>query len=136
MPGLQWVRLDSNLHAHDKILRLKAERDGWRAIVVYVQSLGWSGGHGTDGFIPRHVLTILDATDRVCQLLVQVRLWEHAETKDGDRGYRIRNYMEYQELAMVTAMKERDAKIRGLKGSCKRYHGPNCGCWEERAQQL
>lgn len=135
MPGLQWVRLDTGFHADDKIMRLKVQRDGWRAIVSYVQSLGWAGGHGTDGFIPVHVLPLLDATDRVTQLLVEGRLW-HPDRCDGDDGFRIHNFTAYQQLAAVTGMKERAARVRGIKGACVRYHGEACGCWRRRVDDL
>ena len=49
--GYPWARLDANIAQHDKIVWLKHQRGGWKAISVYVFALGWSVGHGTDGHI-------------------------------------------------------------------------------------
>lgn len=136
MTDMQWVRLDANFATHDKMLRLKAQRDGWRAIVVYLQSVAWSGGHGTDGFIPRHVLPVLDATDKTTEALVKVRLWEYGTDEHGEAGYLIPNFIRYQELEFVRAIKGKARKANGIKGACRRYHGPDCGCWKDRADAL
>lgn len=62
MPGLPWVRLDANIYSHDKILQLKARRDGWRAIAVYMQSLAYAGGTEPMGSSP--VTCCLSSTAR------------------------------------------------------------------------
>jgi hypothetical protein len=121
---LPWVRLDSNFYTHDKVLWLTTQRDGYRAISVYVFSIGYAGGHATDGFIPKHVLPIIQGTDRVAQMLVETRLWEHAEG-----GYQIRNWEQRQELSVITEVKRQASKLGGRKSACKRLHGPDCGCW-------
>lgn len=136
MADLNWVRLDCNFATHDKMLRLKGGKDGWRAIVVYLQSVAWSGGHGTDGFIPRHVLPVLDCTERLMQMLVDVRLWEYGTDDRGEAGLRIPNFIEYQELTYIREMKTKAKQVGGLKGACHRYHGPDCGCWKDRANDL
>jgi len=51
MAGLPWIRLDTGFPSNAKILGLVADRKH-PAIVGYVCALAWSGGHGTDGFIP------------------------------------------------------------------------------------
>jgi hypothetical protein len=57
MAGLPWVRLDSNLATHDKILALLSDRtaprgDRYQAAWSYTCSMGYAGGHGTDGLPP------------------------------------------------------------------------------------
>ena len=53
--SLPWVRLDSNIASHDKVLRAVGDR-GKPAMAVYMFGLGWSGGHLTDGHIPAAAL--------------------------------------------------------------------------------
>lgn len=124
--SLPWVRLDSNIYSHDKILWLVNQRDGWRAYAVYTFALAYAGGHATDGHIPRHVLPIIQGTDRIAQLLVEARMWEHAEG-----GYQIRNWDQRQELAVITEAKRAASRLGGRKRSCQRYHGLECGCWKD-----
>lgn len=123
--SLPWVRLDANIATHDKVLALLAQRDGYRAFTLYVCALGWAGGHGTDGFVPRYVIPHLHGTERHAQSLVESRLWEYAEG-----GYAIRNWTERQQTAAVSRAKS-DAQRRGARRTnCVRYHGKDCGCWQ------
>ena len=123
---LPWVRLDSNFYTHDKVLWLIGQRDGYRAVSVYVFSMGYAGGHATDGFIPRHVLPIIQGSDKVAQMLVEARLWEYA-----DGGYQIRNWDTRQELAVITEAKRAASRLGARKTNCRRYHGPDCSCWKD-----
>ena len=50
--GKLWVRLDTNIHQHDKILHLLSLKDGHRAAAMYMFSLSWSGLAESDGHIP------------------------------------------------------------------------------------
>ena len=131
MPGLPWVRLAANIYSHDKILQLKARRDGWRAIAVYMQSLAYAGGHGTDGFIARHVLPVIDGTERIALMLCEVRLWDYAEG-----GYQIHNWADRQEPAWITEKKRESQRASAARTNCKRYHGPDCGCWKNGGGQV
>ena len=128
--SLPWVRLDSNIASHDKILHLIDERDGYRAAFVYLCSLGWSGGHGTDGAIPKRALPMIHGTDRHARMLVEHSLWEYDET---GKGYRIRNWAERQELDAVAAGKRASKALASAKGNCSRWHGPDCQCWRNAA---
>jgi hypothetical protein len=123
--SLPWVRLDSNFYTHDKVLWLTTQKDGYRAVSVYIFSMGYSGGHATDGYIPRHVLPIIQGTERIAQMLVETRLWEHAEG-----GWQIRNWANRQELAMVAEAKRAANAMAGRKSQCIQRHGPECGCWK------
>lgn len=126
--SLPWVRLDSSIATHDKILRLVKARDGYRAFTVYICSLGYAGGHGTDGFIPKDALGILHGTERQAIALVDHRLWEYDAAGE---GYRIRNFDQRQEMEMVRAMKAAAKQIGARKGGCRKNHGPDCGCWKD-----
>jgi len=126
--ALPWVRLDSNIASHDKILELLAQRDGAKAFVLYICALGYAGGHGTDGRIPKYALAVLHGNDRLARMLVDTRLWEY-DSNGG--GYVIRNWDVRQELAVVTESKRFAQSIGGKKAMCQRHHGPKCGCWRE-----
>jgi hypothetical protein len=125
--ALPWVRLDANIASHDKIVRLVGGRDGYRAGFVYVCALGWSGGQGTDGVIPKAVLPMLHGTERIAKLLIDHGLWDDS----GNGSYHIRNFEARQELRLITDAKRATDSDRGRKGNCIRWHGPDCGCWKE-----
>ena len=124
--SLPWVRLDSNIATHDKVLALLAHKDGAKAFTLYVCALGYAGAHGTDGFVPRYALAVNHGSEKLARLLVDVRLWTHTEG-----GYAIRNYEQRQELAVIAEAKRASKAAAGRKGNCVRHHGPNCGCWRE-----
>ena len=74
--GLPWTRLDSNIASHDKILRLVTEyKHGKGSAFVYVCSLGYAAGNGTDGLVPFACLHFIHATKRDAEALVEVGLW-------------------------------------------------------------
>lgn len=124
--SLPWVRLDANIASHDKVLDALGRRGGKGAIAVYVFALAWSGGHSTDGHIPRAALPMLHGTPGDAATLVAVGLWD--ADPDGD-GWWVHNWTERQELAVITEAK-REAKRRGAaRTNCIRWHGPDCGCW-------
>ena len=114
--------MDANIAQHDKILWLKHQRGGWKAISVYLFSVGWSVGHGTDGRIPKHVALSLDADKTTVTLLESASLWLPV----GD-GWQIRNFAERQQLDIVTNAKH----LASMKANCTRWHGPDCGCWKD-----
>ena len=128
MSGLPWVRLDANIGTHDKLAPLQLTPDGRSAFVLYVCALGWAGGHGTDGHIPKHVLSFvapgLPKKPKLAQLLVEAGLWEYVEG-----GWQIRNYLERQQSSMVTEAVSAQKSAAAQKANCRRWHGPDCGCW-------
>ena len=125
--ALPWVRLDSNFHAHDKILTLLDDPSAkkWQAIALYSFALGWSGGHETDGRIPKSALGVLHGTPNVARLLVKYGLWDETAT-----GWEIRNYAVRQQLSDETYTIRKSQSIGAAKGNCVRWHGPDCGCWK------
>lgn len=125
--ALPWVRLDANIATHDKILRLLAQKDGAKAFVLYICGLGYAGGHGTDGEVPKYALHVLHGNERLANLLVDMSLWEYDETGT----YRIHNFDMRQELAIITEGKRAAQSMGGKKAMCQRWHGPTCGCWRQ-----
>lgn len=122
--ALPWVRIDSNIASHDKILALLSDPSAKRhqAALSYVFGIAWCGGHGTDGAIPKAALPFVHGTDSTARLLCKYRLWE-ARTAD----WLVVNYAERQELDIVTASKAEGRRIAAEKANCTRWHGK--GCW-------
>jgi hypothetical protein len=129
--SLPWVRLDANIGTHDKTLELLDHKDGTRAFTLYVCSIGWAGGHGTDGLIPKHALRAiapsLRTPEKLAQLLVDVRLWEYVEG-----GWQIRNYLERQQSSIVSEAVSAQKSAAARKANCIRWHGSDCGCWSSQ----
>jgi hypothetical protein len=75
MAGLPWVRLDSAFPFNPKVQALIGEKDGHRAIAVYVCGLSYSGLNGTDGFIPKHSLTSIHGRAADANRLVSHHFW-------------------------------------------------------------
>jgi hypothetical protein len=128
---LPWVRLDANIASHDKTLELISRKDGYRAFTVYICGLGYAGGHGTDGFIPRLALPLIHGTTRHGEMLVDVVLW-----RPEPNGWSIHNWADRQELEFVAAGKREMKRMASAKGNCSRWHGPTCwrqgkGCSRE-----
>lgn len=121
--GLPWVRIDSHIASHDKILNLLSDPSAkrYQAAFAYVCAIGWSGDQGTDGFIPQVALPFIHANDTIARLLVKYRLWEEALT-----GWQIRNYADRQELAIIADAKRESKRMAAEKGNCSRWHGPDC----------
>ena len=125
--GLPWVRLDSNITSHDKVLEVLSSARGKGAMAVYMFSLAWSGGHSTDGHIPAAALPMIHGTRGDANVLVHCGLWD----LDADgHGWWIRNYAQRQELSLVTEVKRRAQRLAAVRTNCVRWHGPECGCWQ------
>jgi hypothetical protein len=129
--SLSWVRLDSNIYTHDKVLWLLNQRDGYRAYAVYTFSLAYSGSHSTDGFIPKVALNVIHGTPKIAVQLVEAKLWDYAED-----GYQIRNWSQRQELAVITESKRRASQLGARKTNCRRWHGPDCTCWKDEDAEI
>jgi hypothetical protein len=125
--ALPWVRLDSNISSHDKILELVngTSQHRWRAAAVYQFAIGWCGGQGTDGHIPFTSLTAVHGSKAVAELLVSVGLWA-----PDPHGWHMPNWRGRQPTSDATEA-VRAAQSKGaMKANCVRWHGPKCGCWE------
>lgn len=120
---LPWVRLDSHIASHDKILALLSDPSPkrWQAAFSYVSALGWSGDQGTDGRVPPIALPFVHGNTTTARLLVKYRLWEEAT-----HGWNIVNFLERQEMAAVTAGKRESRRVASEKANCARWHGADC----------
>lgn len=121
---LPWVRIDSHIGSHDKILLLTSDPSPkrWQSAFSYVCSIGWAGDQGTDGAIPRVALPFIHGTTTTARLLVTYRLWEESLN-----GWQIVNFAERQEISAITEFKREAARRSAQKANCVRWHGP--GCW-------
>lgn len=121
--SLPWVRLDSNIASHDKILALLSDPSPkrWQAAASYMFALGWSGDHGTDGRIPAAALPFVHGTATTARLLVKYGLWAEKTA-----AWEIRNFAIRQELSVVTAGKIEMRRAAAEKANCKRWHGADC----------
>ena len=121
--GLPWVRLDANIATHDKILGLLNDPSAqkWQAFSSYICSLAWSGGQGTDGYVPKNALQVLFGTAKTARLLEKYDLWEEAVG-----GWRIRNFEKRQQLSAVRSAHEEAKSRASQKANCVRHHGSSC----------
>ena len=115
--ALLWFRVDTNFYTHDKFLELiENGQKGKAAGLVYIASLAYAAGHGTDGFIRTAALPFIHATKADAIMLATARLWDVVEG-----GYQIRNWGERQ---LVAATHEAITKARsdaGKKGAEARW---------------
>jgi hypothetical protein len=126
--GLPWVRLDTGIASHDKVLTLLQHRNGRGTAFVYVCSLAYSGLNGTDGRVPFAALPFIHGTKRDAEALVDVRLWRPARD-----GWEIVNYAQRQQTAAVSSSIKAGQRLGALKANCVRWHGGECGCWKAAA---
>jgi len=126
--ALPWVRLDTNIASHDKILTLLGHRGGRGIAFSYICCIAYSGLNGTDGHIPFAALPFVHATRRDMETLVEVGLMA-----PNPRGWSVVNYENRQQLSAVTTSISESKRRASAKGNCVRHHGPDCGCWEKSA---
>ena len=88
--GLPWIRLDTSMFDHPKLLGLLESND-YRAVVVHIAGMAYCGKHGTDGFIPRGVLRRIEGRVSDAKRLCDEGLW----TENGG-GWDIKGWDEYQ----------------------------------------
>jgi len=117
MAGLPWMRVDTNLPTHDKVLELVGVgARGKAAAFVYVCGLAYSVGHGTDGFVRRAALPFIHGTTGDVRLLVDARLWIPV-----DGGWAIANFGTRQ-VAAASSQALSDVRAEaGRKGAAKRW---------------
>lgn len=74
--SLPWIRLDTALPDHPKILSLVDRwKDGRAAAFTHICAMAYCGRHGTDGFIPKEALSRINGRTVDAQRLVEVGLW-------------------------------------------------------------
>ncbi|MBH0121543.1 hypothetical protein I0Q12_19320 [Rhodococcus sp. CX] len=109
--GLPWIRLDTTLADHPKILEL-VEDKAFQAAFAAVMAMTYSGKHGTDGFISRSALPFIHARTVDAKRLVKVGLWVEVPG-----GWLINGWDEYQ-LSDDAAKKRRE---RAQKAAAARW---------------
>lgn len=122
--GQYWFRVDVAIARNSKVLALVSERDGYRAFAAYVFSIGYCKEQQTDGYIPRYALPHIHARVKDADLLVRHRLW-----KANGTGWVIPDFAEYQPSSGEETARGRSAR----KAACVRWHGNDCGCWQDDA---
>ncbi|WP_029135312.1 hypothetical protein [Nakamurella lactea] len=110
--ALPWVRLDTQISSNPKVLMLLADSHQ-QAVCVYLFSLGYSGAHGTDGFIPKLALPMIHGSMADAKRLVGVGLWSSA-----GGGWDINGWTEFQPTSDENAERKRKAKL----AAHKRWH--------------
>lgn len=124
--SLSWVRLDTSFPTHDKVLELVEQRGGREAGFVYLCGLAYAGLHESDGLIPFGALPIVHAKRRDADLLVAAGMW-----KPHPRGWEIVNWSQRNQSGELTGKVRRAQSLGATKANCIRWHGPDCGCWED-----
>ena len=102
MAGLKWIRLDTTMFENPKLLYLKEDKQ-YKAIVVHLEGMSYSGRHGLAGYIPKAALRIIGGTSIDAGRLVAAGLWAPAPG-----GWQINNWDEYQ-------LADEDAQKRSAK---------------------
>lgn len=104
--SLPWIRLDTALPDHPKILALiDGHKEGRASAFVHICAMAYAGRHGTDGFVPREALSRINGRNADAERLCEVGLW-----KDIGGGWEINSWDEYQ--ASDQSTKERSDRAR------------------------
>jgi predicted house-cleaning NTP pyrophosphatase (Maf/HAM1 superfamily) len=111
--SLPWIRLDTTLGDHPKMLALMEGRRH-KAALAYIFGLTYSGRHELDGFIPSSALPFIHATKADASALIEVGMW--AETRG---GYQINGWSDFQ----VSNEESRARRDKAQKAAMRRWHG-------------
>ena len=112
---LPWVRLDTTFASNPKLLAMLQEREGHRAGFVYVCGLGYSGAHGTDGFLTAECLPFIHARKADADRLVRHGFWV---VQPG--GWLINGWAEFQESSAEAQARRKKAQAAAYA----RWHQP------------
>ena len=123
---LPWVRLDTSFPYNPKLLAMLAERDGHRAALVYLCSLAYRGGLGTDGFIGREALPFIHGRQADADRLVRYVFWR---VQPG--GWLINGWTEFQESSTETQAR----RVRAQALAAARWNGHDAMTDAERARK-
>ena len=121
MAGLPWIRCDTNVNTHDKILELiSAGAKGKAAGFVYWMSLTYAGGHDTGGLIRKAVLPFVHGTPADARMLVEHRLWTPVDGGWQIVNYGTRNVVGASQQEVADAIRKAQSE-GGRKGAEKRW---------------
>ena len=111
---MQWVRLETGLPDHPKVLALiQAKRH--KAVMVYVLGLAYCGRHELDGYVPASALPFIHGTKADAAALVEVGMWHIAEA-----GWEINGWADFQ----PTSTERSAAKQKAQKAAQARWQKP------------
>lgn len=114
--GLPWIRLDTNTFDHPKMLDL-IEGKQYRAIVVHLAGMTYSGKHGLDGFVPRAALRVIGGTPADAKRLVAAGIWD----EHGVTGWDVHGWREYQLSGDEHEQRRQRLSERGRKAAATRW---------------
>jgi hypothetical protein len=123
---LPWVRLDTAFPSNPKLLAMLSEKDGHRAGLVYLCSLGYCGAQGTDGFVPREALPFIHGRPKDAGLLVLHGFWH-----EQPGGWLINGWDEFQE----SNEESRQRRVRAQAGAASRWAGHEAASGAERTRR-
>ena len=106
---LPWVRLVTSFASNPKLLAMLLEKDGHRAAFVYLCSLGYSGAHGTDGFLIHECLPFIHGRQADAERLVRHGFWR---VQPG--GWLIHGWDEFQESNAETQSRRARAQAAAM----------------------
>lgn len=106
---LPWVRLDTSFASNPKLLAMLREKDGHRAGFVYLCGLGYSGAHGTDGFLPHEALPFIHGRSADAERLVRNGFW-----RKQSGGWLIHGWDEFQESNAETQARRSRAQAAAM----------------------
>ncbi|MEV6555900.1 hypothetical protein AB0M22_09300 [Nocardia sp. NPDC051756] len=110
--GLPWIRLDTSTFDHPKMLDLMDDKQ-YRAIVVHLAGMAYSGKHGLDGYIPKAALRVIGGTAADVKRLVAADLWDE---HDGG-GWDVHGWKDYQFSSDEHEARRQRLSERGRKGA-------------------
>lgn len=90
MANLPWIRLQTTMFEHPKVLNLKEDKQ-WRAIVSHLEAMAYTGRHALAGYVPKAAIRLLHITMADVNRLVSEGLWD---PEPG--GWQINGWSEYQ----------------------------------------
>lgn len=111
---LPWVRLDTSFPRNHKLLALLQEKDGYRAALVYLCSLSYSGEQGTAGFVPDLALPFIHGRRADADRLARHGFWEPCPG-----GWTIHDWKEFQAAGEDAEKRSRRAR----DAAYLRWHG-------------
>lgn len=112
--ALPWVRLDTAFPRNHKLLALLTERDGYRAALVYVCSLSYSGEQGTAGFIPDLALPFIHGRPADASRLVARGFWDPVPG-----GWNVHDWDQFQAAGAEAEARSKKAQAAAYV----RWHG-------------
>ena len=89
--GLPWIRLDTNMPDHPKVLGLLTEKDGRALAFVWICCMAYAGKHETAGFVPREAISRVNAKPADMAALVR-----HGLLTEIPGGWEIHGWDDYQ----------------------------------------